>query len=470
MSAVTSQSTQIKNQSTTTANLSSDQELRDDKDHKVINFDPSDDVAKGSSGADKISGGDGNDRIRGRDGNDQLYGGAGNDRLDGGAGTDYLDGGAGNDTLHGRGGDDRLQGGEGADTLKGDAGDDTLTGGAGADLLNGGAGFDRVSYRGSTSAVTVDLAAGTASGGDATGDTLSGIEGVIGSAFNDTLSGNNDANILNGGAGDDTLKGDAGDDTLTGGAGADLLDGGAGFDRVSYRGSTSAVTVDLAAQTASGGDATGDTLSGIEGVIGSAFNDTLSGNNDANILNGGAGDDTMAGRLGNDTYVVDSAGDVVIENAGEGTDRVNASISYTLGANLENLLLTGDTAINATDNAAINGTGNSADNVITGNTGNNTLSGLDGNDTLNGSRGNDTLIGGDGADRFVFVNGSGHDVISDFTSADVIDLKGYDGLDSFQDLDIHASGADVIITFGNDATLKLSSVSLASINADDFRF
>ncbi|MEJ2035477.1 MAG: calcium-binding protein, partial [Maritimibacter sp.] len=121
-----------------------------------------------------------------------------------------------------------LDGGIGDDIIHGNGGNDTLIGGAGADVLDGGAGHDTASYQSSAAGVTVDLATGTGSGGDAAGDTFSGIENLTGSDFADTLTGDAGSNTLIGGAGNDTLNGGAGDDWLQGGAGGDTLIGGAG--------------------------------------------------------------------------------------------------------------------------------------------------------------------------------------------------------------------------------------------------
>jgi Ca2+-binding RTX toxin-like protein len=159
--------------------------------------------------------------------------------------------------------------------------------------------------------------------------------------------------VMEGGLGNDILWGGDGNDTLMGGDGNDQLGGGAG-------------------------------------------NDTL---------DGGAGADQLLGGTGNDTYVVDNTGDVISENANEGTDLVKSSIAYTLGSNLENLTLSGT--------AAINGTGNALNNVLTGNSAANTLTGGAGNDTLDGGSGTDKLLGGTGNDVYVFGRGYGMDTITD---------------------------------------------------------
>ena len=190
-------------------------------------------------------------------------------------------------------------------SIEGRAGDDLLTGGAGGDTLNGGSGNDTASYAGSTGAVTVLLYSGVGMRGDAEGDQLIGIENIIGSNFDDILTGS----FLGG----QLIEGRAGDDLLTGGAGGDTLSGGSGNDTVSYAGSTGAVTVLLYSGVGSRGDAEGDQLIGIENIIGSNFDDILTGSflsgqliegrAGDDILKGGAGADMLTGGSGSDTFV-----------------------------------------------------------------------------------------------------------------------------------------------------------------------
>ncbi|MCW5736793.1 MAG: VCBS domain-containing protein [Enhydrobacter sp.] len=166
-------------------------------------------------------------------------------------------------------------------------------------------GNDTASYAASTGAVTIDLSTGLASGGDAAGDTLISIENLIGSANNDSLTGDGNANSLDGGAGNDNLSGGAGDDVLTGGAGDDKLAGGGGTDTASYATALGAVTVDLSvtgvAQNTGGGG--NDTLATIENLTGSNFNDKLTGDANANVIDGSGGNDRMIGGGGNDTLL-----------------------------------------------------------------------------------------------------------------------------------------------------------------------
>ncbi|HEY9344443.1 MAG TPA: calcium-binding protein [Inquilinus sp.] len=161
---------------------------------------------------------DGRNVLIGAAGDDALIGGGGIDKLHGGAGADGLAGGFGNDVLHGDAGADRLYGGDGDDVLYGDAGADRLDGGDG----NGdGYGVDVADYSNGSTGVVVSLFAGTASGGDAQGDSFVGIESLSGSQGNDSLVGDSGRNALQGGNGNDVLIGARGEDYLTGGAGAD---------------------------------------------------------------------------------------------------------------------------------------------------------------------------------------------------------------------------------------------------------
>jgi Ca2+-binding RTX toxin-like protein len=319
------------------------------------------DVLIGDDGINYIDGNGGNDIIFGLDGIDVLHGGAGDDHIWGGAARDYIYGDDGFDYVRydyatsavdvrldephfiGTGGgwagealddsfwgiegvvgslyDDHLAGSseanvliglDGNDQLIGKGGDDQLFGGRGADLIDGGTGFDYARYDDATSAVVVDLSTGWGTAGDALNDHLVDIEGLVGSNYGDTLIGNAADNVLFGFDGDDNLQGGGGNDLLLGGNGNDILNGGAGgdylqgdlgFDLASYAGALSSVSVNLAAGTGAVGEAFGDILVGIEGVIGSNFADTLTGDANANMLRGAEGADSLTGGLGDDQFV-----------------------------------------------------------------------------------------------------------------------------------------------------------------------
>jgi Ca2+-binding RTX toxin-like protein len=378
-------------------------------------------------------------------------------------GTDYRDvlfGANGADHLAGAGGNDTVVGGAGNDQLRGDAGDDLLMGGAGADALDGGAGIDTASYATSVGGVNVNLATGLGAAADAGGDTLTGIENLIGGRGNDWLRGDINANVLTGALGNDTLEGNAGNDrldggdgndVLTGGVGADVLIGGAGIDTASYAGSTGGVNVNLATGLGASADAGGDTLTGIENLNGGIGNDWLRGDINANALTGNAGSDTLEGNAGNDRLdggdgndvLTGGAGaDVLIGGAGIDTANyatsgggVNVNLATGLGGAFE---ASGDTltgienVIGSGGNDWLRGDGGA--NTLTGNAGNDTLEGNAGNDLLIGGARKDTLTGGAGADRFGYAAigdstvGAAADTIADFSHAqgDRIDLASID--------------------------------------------
>jgi Ca2+-binding RTX toxin-like protein len=298
---------------------------------------------------------------------------------------DIIDGGAGNDTLNGLVGADRLFGGAGNDKLDGGAGNDWLVGGEGADKLSGGTGNDTASYEGSSAGVTVDLAAGTGSGGDAEGDTLDGIENLSGSGGADVLRGDSGANKLDGGAGNDLLEGRGG---------ADALIGGAGIDTADYSASGAGVNVDLASGVGKGGDAEGDTLTQIENLIGSAHDDTLRGDAGANLLQGGAGDDVLEGRGGADML-----------QGGEGNDTAtyansSAGVNVSLGTGQGS----GGDAQGDRLQDIENLTGSAFNDLLIGDAGDNKLDGGAGDDELEGGEGADQLIGGDGKDTASYID------------------------------------------------------------------
>ncbi|MEF8756315.1 MAG: Calx-beta domain-containing protein [Accumulibacter sp.] len=577
-----------------------------------ITGNPRDNLLNGDLGSDTLHGGQGNDFLNGGAGNDTLDGGSGNDTLWGGTGADSLIGGDGSDSYYvdnagdsvtetnanpASGGTDKVFSNLGAYTLgahiengrilatgaanlTGNTLDNFLEAGTGNNLLDGAGGNDTVSYlyavSGSGVSVSLALAGAQATGGSGS-DTLAGIENLSGSTYDDTLTGDGNANrlsgaqgndFLNGGAGNDTLDGGAGNDRLWGGSGADsllggdgsdfyylddagdsvsetnanpatggtdqvlsylasttlgvhiengrilasgaanltgnaldnlldagtgnnLLDGAGGNDTLSYLyGASSGVSVSLAilGAQATGGSGS-DTIAGIENLSGSTYDDTLTGDGNANrlngaqgndFLNGGAGNDSLDGGAGNDTlwggtgadslsggdgsdaYYIDNAGDSVTESnanpATGGIDQVFSSLAaYTLGANVENgrILATGAASLS----------GNALANLLYAGAGANVLNGAGGNDTLSYLYGASSGVsvslavagahatGGSGSDTLVAIENLVGSTYADTLTGDGLAnrLEGGNGNDTL------AGGA------GNDTLL-------GGLGADIFRF
>jgi Ca2+-binding RTX toxin-like protein len=406
------------------------------------------------------------------------------------------------------GGADTIVGIEGVSTS---FGDDTIIGGtqnnlfapgAGADSVDGGLGEDTISYvlgfsadgsqfganeagdRLPVQGVLLDLAAGTATDFAGDADTIIGFEHAQGSTAGDTLRGSAIANRIEGAEGNDAIEGREGDDTLAGQWGNDSLDGGSGTNTAVFAGNAADFAIgalaggrisvtDLRAGAPEGADtltgiaflqfadtivaaSTGPT-EGADTLNGTAGNDTIdalggadsvSGLDGADSIVGGAGADTLRGGPGNDSYVVDSAADIVIEASGEGTDIVFADLSWTLANHVDNLTLQGT--------AGHGGTGNAQANRIAGNGGANSLAGLGGADTLDGGDGADTLEGGDASDR---LNGGTGDDLFLVATGDVI---------------TDAGGADTVMTANSWImqafleTLLLTGADTANANGSNF--
>ena len=403
----------------------------------------------GGSGDDDITGDGDAETLNGGDGVDELNGGGGGDTLNGGAGDDTLNGDAGDDTLNGGLGSDQLNGGthttgdtvtysdrEAAvdlsldgqandgeanendnlaaiENLTGSAHNDTIAGDANANVLNGGNGTDTVSYAFATSAVTVDLGKATgphASGGGGS-DTLTGFENLVGSPHNDTLTGNAGNNVIKGGAGDDRLAGGLGDDTLDGEAHATA-------DIVDYIAATSGVIVDLAAGTASGQGT--DTIVAVENARGSNSADRLSGTSGVNALYGEKGDDILNGRAGNDIldggYENDPSPTPPPDP--DGTDSVSyADAATPVTVDLDDSTSNSGEAVGDVHTSIEGIEGSAHDDLLSGDENDNRISGLAGDDTINGRAGNDRLSGGLGDDALAA--SSGEDTV-DYTGVGAV--------------------------------------------------
>ncbi len=398
----------------------------------------------------------------------------------------------------GSAGDDARTGTAAADVVLGVGGNDTLDGSAGADSMYGGAGNDTYVVDNaadqvieSNSSVHFATATRTATTVDAGGIDLvrAAISYVLGSfvenleltgtaalngtgnGLNNLITGNTAINSLSGGDGNDTLDGGAGADAMSGGIGNDVyrIDhindtvteaAAEGTDRVesvvSYALGQNLENLTLTGTTAING--TGNDLanvivgnSGANLLAGGGGADTLTGNAGNDTLDGGAGADAMSGGSGNDVYRIDDVNDTVTEAAAGGADRVESVLSYALGQNLENLTLTGS--------AAINGSGNTLNNVITGNAAANTLSGDAGSDQLLGGLGDDTLDGGIGND--ILNGGAGNDVMRGGAGNDSYTVNANSTLDQVDEATAPGSGIDAggVDTINSSKSYALTSVS-----------
>jgi Ca2+-binding RTX toxin-like protein len=383
---------------------------------------------------------------------DNLIGGAFNDKLTGDLGNNVLDGGAGIDALAGGGGDDTYVVDDGADkvvegsgagtdtvlaytsytlsgnverlvlmgagdlagtgntlanTLTGNAGNNVLNGGGGADTLTGGLGDDTYVVDHVGDVVQEDVDAGTDTVQSKVSYTLADTLEHL------TLTGTSNVNGT-GNGGDNTLTGNAGSNVLDGGAGADLLIGGLGNDTyilddpgdtVSEIAGQGTDTVKSHFDYALAPELENLTLLGTANLngTGNAGANVLTGNGGNNVLDGQGGADKLVGGGGDDTYIVDDGADKAVEGSGAGIDTVLAYTSYTLGGNVENLVLLGT--------ADLAGTGNTLANTLTGNAGNNLLNGGGGADVLIGGLGDDTYVVDNLGDTVQEAVGAGTDTV-----------------------------------------------------------
>jgi Ca2+-binding RTX toxin-like protein len=366
-----------------------------------------------------------------------------NNIITGNIDNNALNGGAGNDTLKGGGGADTVIGGIGNDVYFLDDANDTVT-----ENLN--AGIDEIRTKVDILSLVANVENLTLEGVAITG---------VGNDLSNLLVGNGFGNKLDGGKGNDTLDGGGGKDTLSGGLGndvyivdnvGDVVDEVTGGGKDTVKSSVNFTigalqeieTLILIASSGASLDGVGNDLANIitftgEGtgkLLGNGGNDSLTGGADDDSFEGGAGNDTIVGGDGGDTiigdagndlmiggkgddeYRVDAAGDKITELANQGIDTVRSEISFTLGTNLENLVL---------DGAALNGTGNTLNNELNGNTLDNKLDGGAGNDLVDGGEGKDTVLGGAGNDELF--GGFGDDTLSGGTGNDT--LEGGNGAD-----------------------------------------
>ena len=348
-------------------------------------------------------------------------------------------------TILGGSGSDILHGGDGNDTLSGGGGNDVLDGGRGDNTIAGNAGIDAADYSSTTLGVNVDLAAAS--------NQATSIGGGV-EAFTDQLATIED---IIGGSGDDILTGDAGANTISGRLGANHLNGGGGIDTADYSWLSSPLSVDLLAaanqaSVSSGPETFVDQLISFENIVAGIGNDTVTGDTLANVLRGGAGNDTLDGGAGNDTldggagfdelrggtgddtYVLGNDANLVVDTGGTADLATTASTRSMLGeglATIERLtLLSGN----------IDAIGNNLNNVIIGSAGAN---------TINGGLGNDTLSGGAGADKLY--GDAGNDALDGGAGFD--ELRGGLGNDTY----VLGNDANLVVDAGGTADLATTT-------------
>jgi Ca2+-binding RTX toxin-like protein len=408
---------------------------------------------------------------------ENLLGSSFDDKLAGNAADNVFDAGDGNNTIRGGAGNDTL-------ILDGTADDYsfsvdkggknplaffTFTGLKSTDIVeiashqNGRTdkmvGIEKIQFKGDDTTVAISAA------------TPESLLYNVATYYDDSLTGTDDNDTIDAGQGHDTVDGGIGDDSLTGGAGNDtfivdsagdviteLTGKGSGTDSITLAATYAADTYSIAANIEK---IDAGLLTAAITLTGNTGKNTLAGGSGNDTLDGGAGADSLMGGLGNDTYVVDNAKDKVSETSTsvEEIDTVQSSINYTLGANLENLILTGA--------SNIKGTGNLLDNSLTGNTGKNTLTGNAGNDTLDGGLGIDVLSGGLGDDTLIYDSadskidgGAGIDLL-EITGSDIIldlSLIKAKAITGIEKLDLSGTGNNSLLA-NQTSLLKLTGSS-----------
>ena len=398
----------------------------------------------------------------------------------GGDGTDnFLSGNLGHDIIAGRAGNDSLYGGDG---------EDWIIGGLGQDFIDGGNGFDTVAYFDSREAVTVSLNNSVvATGGSAEGDTFLNVENLIGSVFDDSLTGTDRNNILTGNEGDDTLHGLAGsdhlfgNDALFGGSGQDYLFGGAGddwlsagtFNDVLHGGEGNDTLYGDEANDELYGDEGDDILYGGEGrdsIYGGDGADTLYGDAGDDELIAGAGDDVVTGNAGDDHLYGDAGADTLSGDEGNDFIEGGSGIDLIYGNDGNDILYGGDDALNITNEIGAvqlieGGAGN--DLLLGSESGNRIIGGL-GSDFIVSGSGNDILEGGDDeTDFYIFDSDFGQDIVIEDPARQRLDELVFANV-STSSLWFQQDGQDLIISvIGTENTVRVVDFARIRIHVDE---